>query len=343
MMPKTQQDAPLPDRSTLHLAGDFLAIASPATVVEACLSVPAVRALRRARPNGTIVVLANQETAPVWKVVLDIDFLIRHKAGDSPRRLAALLEESAIPYDSAISWEEGPAAAAFAKAKIAQRLGPSNPKLNRHLTDPIEVVREIGPIKHQVNHYLDFIGKLSVDPFQAEYFAPPKRSKISESTPIAIVPGSDFGPAAEWSRANYAGLCQELRKRHPLVIFPSPKHPEPAIALARALGDESLVSSSEGLDQIRLIRKSRLLIGNDGSLPHLASLVGTPSLVIFGPNEPAWKRPLGLIHEVVRRHVPCSPCLLTECPLDHRCMREISLDLILEKATEMLARKTEDL
>ncbi|YCM43151.1 glycosyltransferase family 9 protein [Verrucomicrobiaceae bacterium 227] len=339
MMPKMQQAA----TQTLQLTGEYLAIASPSTIVEACLSVPAVRALRKAQPNRTIVVLANQETAPIWKVVSDIDFLIRYKASDSSRRLASLLEESDLPYNSSISWEEGPAAAAFAKFKIPQRLGPSNPKLNRHLTNPVVVIRDPGPIEHHVNHYLHFVKELAIDPLQAEYFAPPKRPEITAETPIAIVPGSDFGPAAEWSHANFAKLCEQLQQLHPLVILPSQMNPAPAQALARALGNMSLVSPANGLDRIRLIRKSRLLIGSDGSLPHLASLVGTPSLVIFGPNEPVWKRPLGRIHETVRCHVPCSPCFLTKCPLDHRCMWEIPIDLVLEKATAMLTRITKDL
>ena len=38
-------------------------------------------------------------------------------------------------------------------------------------------------------------------------------------------------------------------------------------------------------------------------------------VTLFGPNDPAWKRPLGKRHAVVRRHVECAPCLAARCAM----------------------------
>jgi ADP-heptose:LPS heptosyltransferase len=53
-------------------------------------------------------------------------------------------------------------------------------------------------------------------------------------------------------------------------------------------------------------------------------------VVLFGPNEPAWKRPLGKRHTVLRRHVECSPCFAAKCVMDLRCQHELTLEKVLE-------------
>lgn len=328
-MPEMPQAAPIPDRPPLHLKGGYLAVASPASVSEASFSIPAVRAIRSARPQGTLVVLANQDTAPMWRKVAGIDQVIEHNTGDSVRKIVRLLNDVNIPFDSAIAWEDSPCAQAFAKYGIRQRLGYPAEKLAKHLTDPVEVERKIGPIEHQVNHYLLFVEKLGADPFQASNFVSPPRPPAAEKFRIAIAPGSDFGPAAEWSLTRFKELAKDISQHCEVVIIPSPDRPGPASALAKSLGQE--VAQTEDDDLLDLLATCNGLVANDGSIPHYASFVGTPSVVIFGPNEPEWKRPLGRIHRIVRRHVPCSGCLLNKCPLDHRCMDEIAVADVLEE------------
>jgi ADP-heptose:LPS heptosyltransferase len=66
---------------------------------------------------------------------------------------------------------------------------------------------------------------------------------------------------------------------------------------------------------------------------HLAALLGIPTISIFGSTEPKRTGPLGVGHRILRHHVECSPCFLRECPLDFRCMREIT---VAEVATAIL-------
>ncbi len=328
-MPEMPQAAPIPDRPPLHLKGGYLAIASPVSVSEASFSIPAVRAIRTARPQGTLVILANQDTAPMWRKVAGIDQVIEHNEGDSVRKIVRLLKEANIPFDSAIAWEDSPCAQAFAKYGIHQRLGYPAEKLAKHLTDPVEVERKIGPIEHQVNHYLLFVEKLGANPFQASNFNTPPRPTTAEKFQIAIAPGSDFGPAAEWPLERFTELAKDISQHCEIAIIPSPDRPGPASSLAKALGKSVTQAEDDAL--LDFLATCNGLVANDGSIAHYASFVGTPSVVLFGPNEPEWKRPLGRIHRIVRRHVPCSGCLLNKCPLDHRCMDEITVAEVVEE------------
>ncbi|MEJ6579284.1 MAG: glycosyltransferase family 9 protein [Akkermansiaceae bacterium] len=330
-MAETQQVDPVAEPTPLKIEGKYLAIASPTSVSEACFSVPAVRAIQQARPDDTLVILAPANIAPIWRKVPGIDQILTYQPSDSPRKLAKILNECGLPFDSSIVWDKSPAALAFVKSGIQQRLGYPTKKLGKLLTHPVQVVRNIGPVEHQVNHYLLFVYTLGIDPLQPSNFETPERPAPGQAFRVAIVPGSDFGPASEWPLPSFVELARAIAQQCELVIIPSPGRPQPADALAKELGNAALVNSLEGDELIDFLATCQGLVGNDGSLPHLASLVGTPSLVLFGPNEPEWKRPLGKIHRILHHREACSGCRLAKCPLDHRCLVGISLAEALEE------------
>lgn len=301
-----------------------LIIASPLAIEEACFSVPAVRALYFARVDSPITILCAEELAPLWQTVEGVTEVISHSSSASHRKLAKLLGDCS----QALVWENGPAAVAFAKKGISKRFGPPLEKLPKWLTDPIEISQKLGPVEHRVKHYLQLAEKLGAQPFEAVNFQTPPRPAMSEKIRIGIAPGSDFGASAEWPAEKFRALAAALEGE--FLIFASPGRP----AVAKSLADLGRFVPEE--DAFRELASCSLLIGNDGSLPHLAAHLGTPCVVIFGPNEPAWKRPLGKIHEVVRHHVACSPCFLDKCPLDHRCLSEISEAEVLEEVRKIL-------
>lgn len=58
-----------------------------------------------------------------------------------------------------------------------------------------------------------------------------------------------------------------------------------------------------------LLQRSCAYLGNDSGISHLASAVGTPSVVAFGPTDPHIWQPLGLAVHVVRgRAARCAHC-----------------------------------
>ena len=67
-------------------------------------------------------------------------------------------------------------------------------------------------------------------------------------------------------------------------------------------------------------------------LAHLAPAVGTRAFVIFGPTDPETTRPYAENVTVIRKMVDCSPCMLRDCPIDHRCMTHISVEEVFDHA-----------
>ena len=66
-------------------------------------------------------------------------------------------------------------------------------------------------------------------------------------------------------------------------------------------------------------------VANDMGLAHIAPAVGTRTVVIFGPTDPITTRPYSYNADILKYDVECSPCMLRDCPIDHRCMTNVTV------------------
>ena len=76
-----------------------------------------------------------------------------------------------------------------------------------------------------------------------------------------------------------------------------------------------------------LLKLCRVLLTNDSGPMHVAAALGTPVVVPFGSTSPEMTGPglPGVLqHRLLKANAPCSPCFLRECPIDFRCMTEIT-------------------
>ena len=85
-----------------------------------------------------------------------------------------------------------------------------------------------------------------------------------------------------------------------------------------------------------LLASCRAFVSNDSGAMHLAAAAGVPVVAIFGPTDERVTAPLGN-HDVIVHQVFCRPCMLRDCPIDHRCMRRISVDTVFDAVTRRLA------
>jgi lipopolysaccharide heptosyltransferase I len=87
-----------------------------------------------------------------------------------------------------------------------------------------------------------------------------------------------------------------------------------------------------------VLRSADLMITVDSGPMHIAAALGTPVLALFGPTDPARTGPLGC-GRVLRRPLPCSPCLQRRCQIaeTRRCMRDLDVQDVLAAARELLA------
>jgi len=80
---------------------------------------------------------------------------------------------------------------------------------------------------------------------------------------------------------------------------------------------------------VALIKELKLFICNDSSPAHFAALTKTPTIVLFGPDDPLLWSHYG--HFAIRRKVECYPCGQRKCIREgqrNQCMNLISVDSV---------------
>lgn len=305
-------------------------VAAPERWDEACFAVPAVRALVASGLSTGI--LCPDEQRNFWSTldgVAVFDFPVRAKAKGAAAGISG-------NWQASLAWESGFAAEVFKIAGIPRRLGADERRLKKLLTHPLSFAA--GPLEHRVRHYLAAVEELGIGTGRPEFFAPAPLGVEPESGTVLLCPGSDFGPSHEWPVARWLEVADALVHSGKRVTVASVNGGRGlGRILAGKLGDEvGFLQAAPFAEALPLLAAHGLVVAADGSLPHLASHAGATCITLFGPNDPAWRRPLGRRHAVVRKHVECAPCLLAKCPLDGRCQHELETARVLRAVSEKL-------
>jgi heptosyltransferase-2 len=99
----------------------------------------------------------------------------------------------------------------------------------------------------------------------------------------------------------------------------------------------SLIGRTSLAELIGVVSRCAAFVSNDSGAMHVAAALGVPVTAIFGPTDERVTAPAGTgAVDVIMRSVFCRPCLLRECPIDHRCMKRIDADTILESVMRHL-------
>jgi heptosyltransferase-2 len=84
-----------------------------------------------------------------------------------------------------------------------------------------------------------------------------------------------------------------------------------------------------------VLARAALCVSNDSGGMHLASALGRPVVAVFGPTDERSTRPAG-DHDLIVEPVFCRPCMLRDCPIDHRCMKRIPVERVFAAAAARL-------
>ena len=97
-----------------------------------------------------------------------------------------------------------------------------------------------------------------------------------------------------------------------------------------------LAGQTDLAELVGILSQIDLLVTNDTGPAHIASALSRPTIVVFGPTNPLTTRPFSPFGEIVREPPDCAPCMLRDCPIDHRCMTAITPDDIFARARTVL-------
>jgi heptosyltransferase II len=246
---------------------------------------------------------------------------------------------------------------------VKYRLGYDTEGRDILLTHPVSTTPYLKKAQYRVEYYFKILSALKLDSPDRD-FAP----LISQEGDISVREvlldmGLDEGeefltlhPGTSkvergWHAERFGFLCQKLIKEEGkrVVLLGTEKE-------AELLGRIKKSSQSEMIKIIppvnlrvlaEFLRKSRLFIGNDSGMMHLAAMVGVPILGIFGPGSPETSGPYIEMEkqEMVTKNFSCSPCkqrFFKECkpsPLyKPYCLEDITVKDVHDALRRLLAR-----
>ena len=99
---------------------------------------------------------------------------------------------------------------------------------------------------------------------------------------------------------------------------------------------EDLIGKTNLEDLIRVLGSGQIFVGGDSGPLHWADALGLKAIGLYGPTSPVSWGLLGKQSQTLLHSVPCSPCykddgVFPECPYEHRCMRNLSVESVAAK------------
>ncbi len=317
-----------------HFASSFLAVAAPASLTTFYESVPGVDA---------VVTLGGTRHGGAWqRREHDAQVLARERFD-----LGVLLPNS---FGSA--W-------VLRRAKVPERWGYRANWRGWLLTRAVRPPRGMSsrPL-HQAQYYLELARALAIQTagLGAELPVPEvARSRANQALReagvdprehriVGLAPGAAYGGAKRWPPERVAQLVRRLGESEDVVCLflgsegdrPTARAVEAALTTGSSRRDIDPASPVRTLDFVGktdlgllmgLLWHCRAVVSNDSGAMHLASAIGRPVVAIFGPTDERVTAPLGE-HRLLQHSVRCRPCLLRECPIDHRCMKGVTVEMV---------------
>ena len=333
-----------------------LVVLAPNWLGDAVMALPLVADLHRAWPDTSITIAARAGVVPLFAMVPGVTDTLRLAAGGrmplttwkaDARLLAAGGFDAALllPNSFLSAW-------LVARAGIPERWGYARDLRGRLLTRAIRAPRPEG---HQAAYYQALAPALGIAAGDRTAHLVPGADALDRARAllrdrgiadgrrfVVFAPGAAYGRAKQWLPERFAELAELFARDGTAVLLVGTAADAAAcrqidrLAARRHGGAAIDLAGRTDLGTLAaLLALSTGAVANDSGAMHLAAAVGAPLAAIFGPTSPGKTAPL-VAHAgaptpvVVSTDVWCRPCMLRECPIDHRCMRRISARTVFD-------------
>jgi heptosyltransferase-2 len=325
---------------------------------DAVMSLPALRAIRRRFPHARITVLARPWVAALYDGERTIDRVVQLAGAPGARdwgvkwKLVRRLRRS--HFDLAVLFPNSFESAALLRAAGVKRIiGYARDGRSLFLTDAVRPPAKGEIARHECFYYLELLrraGLIESIPDVPEirlYGIPDARRRGEElfgdfhvKLPVVgVSPGAAYGTAKRWLPERFGEAAARLAAEigGSVAVFGSRAEKAMCEEVARASSGRNFAGGTSLREFIDMTAACRMFLTNDSGAMHIASALGIPSVTVFGPTDETATGPAGEAARLVREpNVECAPCLLRECPIDHRCMTRVTTDRVVREAEELL-------
>ncbi len=334
-------------------------VISPNWIGDAVMAQPLLRLLKEREPARPVDVLAPAWVAPVWRAMREVDTVL-----ESPFRHGALQLGARWTFAKQLR-QRGYAVAYVLPNTLKFALIPWLAGIPRRIGYKGEMRYGLINVMHHDDRaaprpMVSFYAALAAAPMvfvplpsalprpvlavsdEKAGAAMAALGLRADSRLIVFAPGAEFGSAKRWPAAHFAALAQTIRRTHgdaQVVLLGSGKDAPVCDEIVALAPEVRNLAGVTALDQaIALIARADAVVSNDSGLLHIASALNRPIIAIYGPTDPDHAPPFSDLAKSLSLRLDCAPCKQRECPLGHhRCMRNISSDMVWEPLRGMLS------
>ncbi|MBM4069567.1 MAG: lipopolysaccharide heptosyltransferase II [Planctomycetes bacterium] len=337
----------------------------PNWVGDVVMATPALRALRHTFPDARILGIARPYVAGVLEgsPLLDEQVLLSKRGAWRHRGPAIAWQLRREKIDAAILFPNTFRAALVARlAGCRRRIGYRLYGRGFLLSDRLEPLRDErgwlkpAPAIDAFNRLVAVLGcpnpgyRMELATTAADEKAADQVWETSrlaaKNEVVCLNPGAAFGSAKYWDKERFVQVAREFvdRRGCGVLVLCGPKEQELARDIARdarrsgvhALSELSGSGLSLGLTKA-CIKRASLLVTTDSGPRHFAAAFDRPVVTLFGPTHIAWTETYHPAAVHLQKKVDCGPCQLRECPLDHQCMKLLTVDDVFAAAVSLLS------
>ena len=341
-------------------------VRAPNWVGDVVMSVPALRSLRLLLPDARIALVVRPGAADIFTGADFIDDVLLFERGGVASVWKQIGEWRRQRFDLAILFQNAFEAALIAAlAHVRIRVGYDTDRRGFLLTNSLPQPAWKNQ-RHESFYYLNIVAALerlwnetsSIEGSEPRFDlavseerklqarALLKQHGVTPGAPcVLLCPGSINSRAKRWPAERYAAVGDRLNESGAqVVLIGSPGELDVSQEVCKHAQHQPVVltGNTTMAQATALISIADLLITNDTGPAHIGAALNRPTLVIFGPTNPLTTYPMSPHAEIIRRPPDCAPCMLRDCPIDHRCMTAISPEEVFERASVILARQPEE-
>lgn len=167
------------------------------------------------------------------------------------------------------------------------------------------------------------------------------KNSLSGKTIIGMNPSGTW-PTKVWYKEKFISLGKKFSDKYKVLIFwGNEKERIEAEIIRNEIGDSALLIPEVNLKYMgALMKKCSVVVTNDTGPMHIGWVLGVKIVALFGPTIPELQGPLNSNSVIVKNEkLNCLGCNLTkieECPNEHKCMGELSVDEVYNKTLHFI-------
>lgn len=230
---------------------------------------------------------------------------------------------------------------------------PVNFNYNRHISEIYAAVAQAAGVEEEVSGYVAIALSSSVK--QRMHGVLTQHGFNGRDVLVGInVNASDLAYCRRWGADKFAAVIEKIiveRNDVTILLTGSPGEQTYVTAFYNELAPHAKqkvlnVAGRFSLEEfLSCIAECAVYITNDSGPLHLAAVMATPTVSLWGPGTPSLYGPVGPRHTVIYSRFPCSPCMYMYrtnagyfCDNQAPCMERISPDEVAQGALAHLRK-----